>query len=113
MVVAAPGVVAPGMAATMVEVAVVTVGVATPTNAEEGTAAAEADEARLEEVVARDAVRRLDAVTRAVAEALGEAAVDDGTAREVVRLVTVPRSAHPQLQARTEARSPRWPEKGK
>ena len=86
-------------------VAVVTVGVATPTTAVEGTAAAEAEEARLVEVVARDAVRSLDEVAGAVAAALGEAAVDDGTARKVVQLVTVLLSARPRLQARTAARS--------
>ena len=59
---------------------VVTVGVVTPTTAAEGTAAVEAEEARLVEVVARDAVRRLDDVTGGVAAALGEAAVDEGTA---------------------------------
>ena len=90
----------------MVEVAVVTVGVAAPTTTAEGTAAAEADETHLGEVVAPDAVRLLDEITGAVAAALGEAAVDGGTAREVVRLVTVPLSSRPQLQARTEARSP-------
>ena len=83
----------------------VTVGVAAPTTAAEGTAAAEA-QARLVEVVARDAVRILDEVAGAVAADLGEAAVDDGTAREVVPLVTVPLSACPRLQARTTARSP-------
>ena len=60
----------------------------TPTTAAEGTAAVEAEEARLVEVVAREAVRILDEVAGAVAAALGEAAVDDGTAREVVPLVT-------------------------
>ena len=40
----------------------VTVGVATPTTAAKGTAAAEAEEARLVEVVAREAVRILDEV---------------------------------------------------
>ena len=89
----------------MVEVVVVTVGVATPTTAAEGTAAAEAEKARPGQVVARDAVRSLDEVAGAVAAALGEAAVDDGTAREVVPLVTVPLSARPRLQARTAARS--------
>ena len=58
------------------------------------------------EGVTREAVRSLDEVAGAVATALGEAEVDDGTAREVVRLVTVPLSAHPRLQALTEARSP-------
>ena len=96
---------APGVAPAMVEVAVVTVGVATPTTAAEGTAAAEAEEARLGAVVARDGVRMLDEVAGAVAAALGEESVDDGTAREVVRLVTVPLSARSRLQARTAARS--------
>ena len=83
----------------MVEVAVVvTVEVATPTTAVEGTAAVEAEEARLVEVVTREAVRSLDEVAGAVAAALGEVAVDDGTAREVVRLDTVPPlSARPRL----------------
>ena len=40
----------------MVEVAMVTVGVAAPTTAAKGTAAAEAEEARLVEVVTREAV---------------------------------------------------------
>ena len=58
--------------------------------------------------VARDAVKGdLNEVAGAVAAALGEVAVDDGTAREVVRLDTVlPPSARPRLQARTAARSP-------
>ena len=81
-------------------------GVATPTTAAAGTAAAEAQEARLGEVVARDAVRRLDEVAGAVVAAFGAAEVDDGTAREVVRLITVPLSAHPRRQGQTEARSP-------
>ena len=75
--------------ATAMVVAVVTVGVATPTTAAERTAAAEAEEVRLVEVVAREAVRILDEVAGAVAAALGEAAVDDETARGVVPLVTV------------------------
>ena len=98
----AAGMEAPGVAATMV-VAVVTVGVATPTTAEEETVGAE--EARLVEVVARAAVRILDEATGAVAAALGEAAVDDETARGVVPLVPVPLSARLRLQARTAARS--------
>ena len=89
----------------MVEVAVVTVGVATPTTAAEGTTAVEAEEAGLGAVVARDAVQTLDEVAGAVAAALRVAAVDDGTAREVVRLVTVLLSARDRLQARTAARS--------
>ena len=99
-----PGVVASGEAAAMV-VTVVTVGVATPTTAPEGTAAAEAEEACLMEVVAQDAVRISDEVARAVAAPLGEATVDDGTARVVVQLVMVPLSDHPRLEARTAARS--------
>ena len=51
-----------------------------PTTAAEGTAAAEAEEARLVEGVTRGAVRILDDVAGAVATALGEAEVDDGTA---------------------------------
>ena len=98
----AAGMAAPGVTAAMV-VTVVTVGVATPTTAEEETVGAE--EARLVEVVARAAVRILDEATGAVAAALGEAAVDDETARGVVPLVTVPLSARPRLQARTAARS--------
>ena len=101
--VAPPGVVAPGEAAAMV--AVVTVGVAAPTTAAEGTAAAEAEEARLGAVVARDPVRSLHELAGAVAAALEEAVVDDGTARKVVQLVTVLLSARPRLQARTAARS--------
>ena len=93
------------MVAAMVEVVVVTVGVATPTTAAEGTAAAEAEEARLVEVLTREAVRILDEVAGAVAAALGEAAVDDETARGVVTLATVPLSAGPRLQARTAPRS--------
>ena len=55
------------MVAAMVEVVVVTVGVATPTTAAEGTAVAEAEEARLRRVVARDAVKGgLDEVAGAV-----------------------------------------------
>ena len=103
---AAPGVVAPGVAAAMVEVAVVTVVVSTPTTAAEEAAAAEAEKAHLEEVVARDTVQHLDEVTGVVAAALGEATVDDGTAREVVRLVTVPLSTRTRLRARTAAKSP-------
>ena len=102
---AAPGLVAPRLAAAMVEVAAVTVGVATPTTAAEGTTATEAEEARLGEVVARGVVRCLDEVAGAVAAALGEAAVDDGTAREVAQRVTVILSARPRLQARTAERS--------
>ena len=98
----AAGMAAPGVAAAMV-VTVVTVGVATPTTAAEEIG--EAEEARLVEVVAREPVRRLDEVAGEVAAPLGEAAVDDGTAREVVRQVTVPLSARPRLQARTAARS--------
>ena len=95
------------MVAAMVEVVVVTVGVATPTTAAEGTAAAEAEKARPGQVVARDAVQgRLDEVAGAVTATLREVAVDDGTAREVVRLDTVLLSARPRLQARTAARSP-------
>ena len=100
----ASGVVAPEVVAAMV-VAVVTVGVATPTTAAEEAAAAEAEEARLVEGVTREAVRILGEVAGAVATALGEAAVDDGTARGVVPLATVPLSARPRLQARTAARS--------
>ena len=74
----AAGMTAPGVTAAMV-VTVVTVGVATPTTAPEGTAAAEAEEACLMEVVAQDAVRISDEVARAVAAPLGEATVDDGT----------------------------------
>ena len=59
------------------------------------------------EVVTREAVRILDEVAGAVAAALGEAAVDDGTARDVVPLVTLHLSARPRLQARTAAGS-RW-----
>ena len=77
MGVAAPGVVTPGVADGHCGNTVVTVGVAAPTTAAEGTAV---EEARLMEVVARDAVRRLDDVTGGVAAALGEAAVDEGTA---------------------------------
>ena len=96
--------VASGEAAAMV-VTVVTVGVATPTTAPEGTAAAEAEEACLMEVVAQDAVRISDEVARAVAAPLGEATVDDETARGVVPLVPVPLLARLRLQARTAARS--------
>ena len=60
-------------------VPVVTVGVATPTTAAEETI--EVEEARLAEVVAREAVRSLDEAAGAVAAALGEAAVDDEMAR--------------------------------
>ena len=56
------------------------------------------------EVVAPEAVRILDEVAGAVAAALGEAAVDDETARGVVPPVAVPLSARPRLQARTAAR---------
>ena len=56
------------------------------------------------EVVTREAVRILDEVAGAVAAALGEAAVDDETARGVVPPVAVPLSARPRLQARTAAR---------
>ena len=80
-------------------------GMKAPTTAAEGTAAAEAEEARLVEVLTREAVRILDEVAGAVAAALGEAVVDNGTAPEVVRLVTVHLSARPRLQARTAARS--------
>ena len=101
--VAAPRVVAPGVAAAMVEVAVVTVRVATPTTAVEGTVVAEAEEARLRQVVVQDAVQGLvDEAAGAVAPALGEVAVDDRTAREVVRLETVLLSARPRLQAWTK-----------
>ena len=93
---------APGVAAAMVA-AVVTVGVETPTTAPEETV--EAEEARLVEVVAREAVRILDAAAGTVAAALGESAVDDETARGVVPLATVPLSARPRLQARTAAKS--------
>ena len=95
---------APGAAAAMV-VAVVTVGVVTCTTAAEEAAAAEAEEARLVEGVTREAARILDEVTGAVVVALGEAARDGETARGVVPLVTVPLSARPWLQARTDARS--------
>ena len=84
-------------------VAVVSVGVEAPTTAAEETV--EAEEARLVEVVAREAVRSLDEAAGAVAAALGEASVDDETAREVVPLVTVPPSARPRLQTRTAPRS--------
>ena len=93
---------APGVAAAMV-VAVVTVGVAAPTTAAEKTV--EAEEARLVEVVDREDARILDGGAGGVATALGEAAVDDRTARGVVPLVTVPLLARPRLQARTAARS--------
>ena len=63
-------------------------------------------DATVVEVAALDAVGRLDEEAGAVIGALREAAVDDGTAREVVRLVTVPLSARPRLRARTAARSP-------
>ena len=85
------------MTAAMV-VAVVTVGVATPTTATEETV--EAEEAHLVEAVAREPVRFSDEVAGTVAAALGEAAVGDGTAREVVRQVTVPLSARPRLPRR-------------
>ena len=98
----AAGMSAPGVMAAMV-VAVVTVGVATPTNAAEETV--EAEEARLVEVVAQESVRLLDEAAGAVAAALGEAAVDDGTARGFVPLVPVPLPACLRLQARTAARS--------
>ena len=69
---------------------------------------ADAEEVRLGLVVARDAVMggRLDEVAGAVAAALGKVTVDDGTAREVVRLDTslAPLSARPRLRARTAAR---------
>ena len=84
-------------------VAVITVGVATPTTAAEETVGAE--EARLVDVVAREPARILVEVTGAVATALGEAAVDDETARGVIPLATVPLSARPRFQARTAARS--------
>ena len=93
---------APGVTAAVV-VAVVTVGVATPTTAAEEKV--EAEEACLVEVVAREPVRLLDEAAGAVAAALGEAAVDNETARGVVPLVTVPLSARPRFQARTAARS--------
>ena len=96
------------MVAAMVEVVVVTVGVATPTTAAEGTAAAEAEEACLGQLVVPDAVQGLvNEVAGAVAAALREAVVDDGTEREVVRLVAVPLSCCPRLRARTAARS-KW-----
>ena len=98
------GMEAPGVAAAMV-VAVVTVGVATPTTVAGETV--EAEEARLVELVAREPVRRLDEATGAVAAALGEAAVDDETARGVVPLVTVHPSARLPLEVRTAATS-RW-----
>ena len=98
----AAGMAAPGVAATMV-VAVVTVGVATPTTPMEEKV--EAEEARLVEVVAREPVRLLEEAAGAVAAALGEAAVDDETARGVVPLVTIPVSARPRFQARTAAGS--------
>ena len=91
---------APGVAAAMV-VAVVTVEVATPTTAAEETV--ESEETRRVEVVAPEAIRILDEAAGAVAAALGEAAVDDETARGVVPLVTVPLSARPRFQARTAA----------
>ena len=91
----------------------VTVGVAASTTAGKGTAAAEAEEARLVKVVTREALRNLDEVAGAVAAALGKAAVDDETARGVVPLVTVPLSARPRFQARTAAKSMWLPEKGK
>ena len=83
-------------------------GVATPTTAAEGTAVAEAEEARLGLVVARDAAKEAPSneVAGAVAAALREATVDDGTAREVVRLDTALRllSVRLRLRARTAAR---------
>ena len=94
--------VATGVAAAML-VPVVTVGVATPTTAAEETI--EVEEARLAEVVAREAVRSLDEAAGAVAAALGEAAVVDETARGVVPMVPIPLSARLRLQARTAARS--------
>ena len=84
-------------------VAVVMVGVATPTTAAVETV--EAEEARLVEVVAGEPARILVEVTGAVATALGEAAVDDETARGVIPLATVPLSARPRFQAQTAARS--------
>ena len=54
---------------------VVTVGVAAPTTAAEGTAAADAKEARLVVVAAPDAVGRLDEEAGAVIGALREAEV--------------------------------------
>ena len=99
----AAGMTAPGVASAMV-VAVVSVGVAICTTAAEEAAATEA-EAHLVEEVTREAVRFLDEETGAVAAALGEAAVNDGTARGVVPLVSVPLSARQRLQARTAARS--------
>ena len=83
--------------------AVATMGVATPTTAAEETV--EAEVARLVEVVAREPVRRLDEAAGAVAATLGEAAVDDETARGVVPLFAVPLSARPRFQARTAPRS--------
>ena len=93
---------APGVAAAMV-VAVVTVGVETLTTAAEETV--EAEEARLVEVVAREAVRIVDEAAGAVTASLGEAPVDDETVRRVVPVVTVPLSARPRLHGRTAARS--------
>ena len=95
---------APWLAAAM-GVAVVTVGLATPTSAVEEATAAEAEEARLVEVEAREAFRILDEVAGTVVAALEDAAVDDDTAPGVFPLVTVPLSARHRLQARTAARS--------
>ena len=102
--VVAPGVVAPGAVAPAAVAA--TVGVPTPTTATEGTAVAEPEEARLRLVVARDAVKGpLDVVAGAVVAALGEVMVDDGAAREIVRLDTVllPLPSCPRFRARTAA----------
>ena len=67
---------------------------------------AEAEKARLGLVVARDAAKGApwDEVAGAVAAALGEATVDDGTAREAVQLGMVPLSARTRPRAQTTAR---------
>ena len=80
--------------------------VATPNTAADQAAAAEAEAPRMVEGMTGEAVRILDEVAWAVAAALGEAVVDDDTAREVVPLVTVPPSACLRVQGRTAARSP-------
>ena len=95
------GVVAPGVVSA-------TVGVATPTTTAGVTAVAEAEEARLGLVMARDAAKGVasEEATGAVAAALGVAMVEDGTAREDVPTGTArrPPSARLRPRARTTAK---------
>ena len=80
------GVVALGVVA--LEVTATKVGVAAPTTTLGVTAVAEAEEARLGLLVARDVAKGAawDEATGVVAAALREATLDGGTAREVVQL---------------------------